>query len=120
MQTMNMGQQRARVLLVVTVLWAALPAIAAASVLARPSCCRHMMRCCETVTSSSHACCMVHTSGHLVAPAPLATSEHLVPSADLLLAVHTPVPPVFAGAALPGTGVSPPTLPSGSRSILRI
>ena len=119
---MNMGQQRARIVLMVAVLWTALPALATLSVAAssRPACCRNMMSCCWTVTPTDHACCMVGATGHLVAPPSLATSEHLVSFADLPFAVHTPVPPALAGAALPGTGVSPPPLPSGSRSILRI
>ncbi len=117
---MHMDRKRALLLLVVVVLWTAIPALACFTLSTPPPCCQSMMQGCDDPAAmQGMACCQVHPSDSSVPPSTAAPC-------DFLLSMTQPAAwaDALSGAASitgrPHPAAASPSPPLALSSILRI
>lgn len=119
----RVGKQGVFVMLVVVVLWAAIPAFAC--LLGMPpaqqhSCCSQMEQHCDSAGMDAHgSCCQVHQQNVPFAPAPVYT-EHSQNFAIVAQQVAAQVSSVVGGQSSIAFEAPPPRDSLGGSSILRI
>jgi hypothetical protein len=116
--TVRVGNKIAFMMLVLVLLWAALPALACASPAPQHACCQHMMQDCGP-SMTSPSCCNARSSGAAVPPAQASralgdTSLNHV-SVGSLISI-----PVVALSLVRTTETPPGSLASLHNTILRI
>src|ERR1035437_635001 len=120
---MRLGRKGALLMLMVAVLWTAIPAFACLlgeQPTVQPACCRGMVRGCCNSKNASRSCCQVQGHNAAVAPALPYSPEH---PQKLALGSHQPgLQPLTSSDARYGNTFEapPPKFPPGGASILRI
>ncbi len=121
---MNWGRRNALLMLVVAILWTALPAVACAltpDTMAQPACCKGMPADCGQVGMAANGpCCQLHGESPVVSPAPLYSSEHLRQLAVVPQQAFLQAPPDIGTATSRVFNAPPPNGSPGNISILRI
>jgi hypothetical protein len=120
---MKRGRRNALLMLVVAILWTAMPAVACSltpDTMAQPACCTGMPSDCGQVGMASNLCCQVHGNSPVFSPAPLYSSEHLQSSAVVPHQGFLQSPPDIGTATSRLSNTPPPTASPGSISVLRI
>jgi hypothetical protein len=123
---MRVSRTGALMMLVIVVLWAAMPAMAClvpmrAMTPAEHDCCLKMAQECGSATMpSSHSCCQGQRRDTAVSPTPLYSATRpfdvaIVPQVSMLVVVNLPV-----SFPVPALEAPPPESSPGASSILRI
>jgi hypothetical protein len=117
--TMRVGKRSAWLMLVVVVLWAAVPALACLMPTDQDDCCRQMMQVAGSCdTGASQSCCQVHAPDTSVPLGRATRVERPVPLLDMDAVRVLPVP--VCGVSSSQTFEAPPLIARPGSSVLRI
>jgi hypothetical protein len=115
---MKVGRKSALAMLMVVVLWTAMPALSCLLPAAQHACCRGMAESCSSPAMSHQSCCQVHSPDATIPLVRTSAPEHPLalasPAADMQ--IHQ----TLNTAALQMAEATPPASPPGDNSILRI
>jgi hypothetical protein len=116
---MKVGRKSTLAMLMVVVLWTAMPALSCLPPPAQHACCRGMAESCGSPAMSHQSCCQVHSPDATIPLVRITTPESPLTLANSAH-VNIQVPSIVNASSLQMAEATPPASPPGDNSILRI